>query len=77
MLEASFAELNSILSSGECYCLKMLAVNGSDLIHIGYTSGAQIGNMLAELLDRVILGELPNEKEALVPIAKSEFDKSQ
>lgn len=68
-------ELNRIIASGECYSLRQLAVNGSDLLHIGVRSGVQIGKTLDLLLDKVIAGELPNEKEALLAYAESTIDK--
>lgn len=75
-LDAVERELRRILAFGECYNLKMLAVSGSDLIHLGFYSGEAIGEILDALLDRVIAGELPNDKEALLRFAKQEFDKA-
>ena len=63
-------EVNRILDSGECYNLRMLAVNGSDLIHMGVGSGKAIGDILDALLDTVITGELPNDREALLKEAR-------
>lgn len=65
-LDASVAETERIITSGECYSLRTLAVNGSDLLHMGISSGEQIGRILEELLHKVIGGELPNEKAALL-----------
>ena len=64
-------ELNRITESGECYDLRMLAVNGSDLIHMGVGSGKMIGDILGELLEKVITGELNNDREALLEEAQS------
>ena len=75
-LGAVYAELERIIESGECYCLRMLAVNGADLLHLGYRSGAVIGEMLDTLLNKVITGELPNEKEALLSFAQGGIDKA-
>ena len=69
-LDAVKAELERIVQSGECYRLSMLAVDGSDLIHLGITQGREIGRVLNELLERVITGELPNDHDALVAAAK-------
>ena len=74
-LSAVSDELNRIIAAGECYSLRQLAVNGSDLIHIGVGSGVRIGKTLDLLLDKVIAGELPNDKEALLAYAKSTIDK--
>jgi tRNA nucleotidyltransferase (CCA-adding enzyme) len=59
-----------ILKDGECYNLRMLAVNGSDLLHMGLNTGEEIGETLRLLLDRVIRDELPNDKAVLVAEAK-------
>ena len=74
-LGAVYTELLRILESGECYCLRMLAVNGADLLHAGYHSGKEIGEILDTLLNKVITGELPNEKEPLLAYAEGTFDK--
>ena len=58
-------EFEDILSSGECFSLKGLAVNGSDLLHLGISEGKAIGFILNSLLDAVINGEIANEKTAL------------
>ena len=63
-------EVNRILDSGECYDLRMLAVNGSDLIHMGVGTGKEIGGILDRLLDMVITGEQPNDREALLGEAR-------
>ena len=66
---ADFAALESILeeilSESTCLSIKDLAVNGHDLLALGYT-GPAIGQALQFLLDQVLDDRLPNEKEALV-----------
>ena len=74
-LAATSDELNRIITSGECYSLRQLAVSGADLLHLGCSSGIRIGQTLDMLLDKVIAGELPNDKDALLAAAKKEFDK--
>ena len=50
-----------------CASLKHLAVTGSDLMKkLRRPAGPWLGAMLHELLERVALGELPNEAEALL-----------
>lgn len=70
-LAAVEAEAERILSSGECYNLRMLNINGSDLLHIGITSGEQIGRTLDALLGMVIAGKLNNDKSDLIAAAKA------
>lgn len=55
----------AMIAGGEPYRLKDLAVNGNDLIALGF-SGKQIGEKLSELLTLVIDGKMPNTKEALL-----------
>lgn len=57
------------LDNGECCSLKQLAVNGCDLTGIGL-NGTDVGDMLRLLLDKVIDGELPNKKDALLSYAE-------
>ena len=75
-LGAVYTELLRILESGECYSLRMLGISGADLLHLGYRSGKQIGEMLESALDKVIVGELPNEREALLAYVTATFDKA-
>ena len=51
--------------SDQCFSLSTLAVNGSDLVKLGYT-GKRIGELLDILLNEVIDGKLPNEKDLLL-----------
>ena len=46
--------------------LKTLAVKGKDLIGLGIAPGKQVGALLNRLLDLVLAGELPNQREALL-----------
>lgn len=62
--------LEEVLQDDECFSLKDLAVNGKDLITIGYKPGKEIGDVLNNLLDSVISGEYINEKEKLLEIAE-------
>ena len=74
-LDAVSLELHRILAADECYSLRQMAVSGADLLHQGFSSGIRIGKILDALLDKVIEGELPNEKTALLDYAKKSFDK--
>lgn len=61
-VEALLAE---ILAENACLSIKDLAVNGHDLMALGYC-GPAIGQALQYLLDQVLDDRLPNEKEALL-----------
>jgi tRNA nucleotidyltransferase (CCA-adding enzyme) len=69
-LEASATiAVENAISSGIPYSTSMLAINGADLTAIGL-SGPAVGRELSRLLDAVISGEIPNEREALVACAR-------
>ena len=49
--------------------IKNLAVNGNDLIAIGFKQGPAIGSVLNDLLNLVIDEQIQNEKAALLEVA--------
>ena len=57
--------LDRLLAGVPCFALKQLAVNGRDLLALGL-SGPAVGAALEELLEQVMDGTLPNEREALL-----------
>ena len=59
------AALDALLAERPCFTLKDLAVNGRDLTAKGL-KGRAVGEALQALLDAVMDGRLPNEKEALL-----------
>ena len=65
--------LEEVLKEDECFSLKDLAVNGKDLMSVGYKAGKELGNTLNEILQLVIDGECPNEKEKLLEIAEDMY----
>ena len=56
--------------SGECFSLGQLAVNGNDLIKLGFR-GEEIGKILHDLLDLVITEQVENRKEILTIIVEN------
>lgn len=62
LAENAFRE---IIENNECYSLKSLAINGSDIIHLGITDGKMIGFILEDILDSVINETLENDKVLL------------
>lgn len=61
--EAHFSE---IVKNNECYSLKQLKISGSDLIAMGITDGKKIGETLNDVLNKVINGELENNKSDII-----------
>ncbi len=58
-----------IIESGEAYTTRQLAIGGKELLALGYR-GKAVGEMLDFLLTSVINGDLKNEREALLDVAK-------
>ena len=75
---ALFAQTEEMLHKLEaehlCLSLKDLAVNGSDLMALGF-SGRAIGLCLNALLGEVLEQRLPNEKQALLTLAAERKEK--
>lgn len=69
-----FDELESlayeILEKNACFSLKDLSVNGSDIMSLGVSPGKKIGIILNLLLEDVINGKIPNERDCLLDKAK-------
>lgn len=55
-----------ILEQQQCFQLKNLAINGNDLIMLGIEQGPLLGNILNELLERVIEKQLENDRKVLL-----------
>lgn len=60
-----------LLAEQACLQLKDLAVDGGDLIALGYTPGPALGKCLEHLLNLVLDEEIPNEKDLLLQAAKN------
>jgi len=61
---------NEIIEQQECCSIKDLAVNGNDLMEIGFKRGREIGTALEKLLDYVMEYPEMNTKEQLLEYAK-------
>ncbi len=61
--------LEQLLREGVCVSLSDLAVNGADLLSLGFQPGRALGDCLKALLLLVIAGEVENTKEALLHTA--------
>ena len=62
-LEALAREL---LAQPPCFTVRDLAIGGNDLLALGLPKGPEIGKTLNALLEAVLSGTLPNEREALL-----------
>lgn len=71
--DSRFSRIRELLeiidAENACLQLRDLAVNGRDMMALGY-SGPAVGQVLQSLLDRVVSEELPNDRETLLAAAK-------
>lgn len=65
--------MEKLLEEDACFSLKQMQVNGHDLMTLGLT-GPAIGKTLNLLLDRIVSGDLPNERNALMEQAKKAME---
>lgn len=65
-LETLRALARTVIAQGQCFSLRDLAVNGRDVIAAGIPPGPRVGDVLADLLERVVNGQLPNRRETLL-----------
>ena len=59
------AMLAQIISQDACLSLRDLAINGKDLLALGFAPGKTVGRCLEMLLEQVLAETIPNEKAAL------------
>ncbi len=65
-------QLVLLQQEAQVLCTKDLAVDGRDLMALGYRSGPELGKKLQWLLEQVQEERLPNEKQALLDACKEE-----
>ena len=70
LLDQREKTIEQIVADNECFKIKDLQVNGNDLIDIGVPKGREVGNVLNEIFNLVIEGELDNEKETILAFVK-------
>ena len=58
--------IEEILEEAACFSIRDLAINGTDLIEMGFAPGPKLGQCLSQLLRLVQEDVIPNEKEALL-----------
>ncbi len=70
MLDCIAARLRELIDQGVCFSIRDLAINGDDLMSIGYSADKQLGDTLQTLLELVMSDQLPNERASLLRYAK-------
>lgn len=66
-------KIKEIIDSKEVYEKKQLAIDGKDMIELGYKQGKIIGEILEYLLEEVLEKPELNDKESLIRIVKENF----
>lgn len=66
--------LCEILEENTCLRVRDLAVNGKDLLDMGYAAGPKVGETLNWLLEQVTEERLENCRESLLPAAKERLE---
>ena len=66
--------LDRLLAEAPCFTLAALAVKGGDLMALGMPPGKRLGETLRQLLEAVMDGRVPNEREALLTLARGWMD---
>lgn len=75
-LEESRSILEQLVQEEGRFTLKDLAVNGNDLLRCGMTPGPEMKQMLSRLLEHVLSGELPNDRELLLDCVRTSLNRS-
>lgn len=70
-IPAAEAAVTALFAPGVCYNVSTLAVSGKDLLAAGIPAGPGIGQILHNLTDAVIAGEIENDRDTLISAARS------
>jgi len=62
--------IDELEKEGVCLSVQDLLVNGNDLIELGIEKGKKIGEVLYWLLGMVVAGQVKNEREQLLSLAR-------
>ena len=69
-IDASMQIYKQILAERQPYLVSHLAVNGKELIRLGYRPGREIGDVLRKLIDEVIIDANLNNRDYLLKEAR-------
>lgn len=58
--------VDEIIAEGDCFSIKDMKINGRDIIAMGVPEGRFIGEILQTLMDKVLEGEIDNQREMLI-----------
>ena len=75
LIDATAALAEEVIEQEGQLTVAKLAVNGQDLLRIGLPQGPQIGALLHRMLEQVLDGVLPNERQTLLDALEREVTK--
>ena len=70
-LSRLFAVMDAVVADNLCVAVKDMAINGRDLMAIGYPGGKVLGETLEWLLERLLEERIPNERGVLLRAAEA------
>ena len=73
IIEKAKVIIKDIINDGACFSLKHLKINGDDIIDLGIKSGKLIGEILNTCLNKIIDGEIENDKDILLNMIKENY----
>ena len=69
--------LDEVIAQEQCFSMKDLAIRGKDVMSLGVPEGKIVGDTLRHILNMVINGEIPNEIEVQMGVAKQYLTEHQ
>ena len=67
--------VDEVIESDQCFSMKDLEIDGKDMLELGIKQGPDIGTVLRAVFDKVIDGELENDRAALLEEARRQAEK--
>ena len=71
LLEDRQKLIEEIIRDNDCLKMKDLQIGGRDLMDLGVNEGKRIGDILKDVFDKVLEGELPNKRDELILYVRS------
>ncbi|MDR0885589.1 MAG: HD domain-containing protein, partial [Clostridiales Family XIII bacterium] len=66
-------QLNQLMENKQCFKLSDLEISGVDILQLGIKPGPAVGQVLNKLLEKVMDGEVANDRETLLVLAKKDI----
>ena len=62
--------VDTIINEQQCFQIKDLAINGHDILDLGLEPSPMVGMILIHLLDKILDGEIANDRDLLIGEAR-------